>query len=380
MILTPKTVGIVVGVVLGTSLVATALPLVRSNYDVNGQASFNNVPVLGAEVCLINSNAYAKLAALEQEKIGLAEANEDAIYRILQSEFAEKAQKALEKYKDENKEPETNEKKEADTSKLPSEDEQAEVAKRVKNYKENALYCRKRAQESQAGRAMYEKGAEFWEAKLETLKEKGRLVFDEASFNYSVEEKQYAGLGDEPVQIVTKVQRVTPEELAVMNVLEVPPEKQKKPKTKKPAVFDAGAFIDTNAVSKAAAQCFEQIKESYNTINAKEEELIVQGQIEKVMSDENGAFSFKNPAIRPGVYGVYIEHNTLTPTGDILPVRWLVPVDIKKKLIPWKRVTTVSLDEKNMDTEVISSELIPSKKDIYKKLLNDLKAEAAKIK
>ncbi|MBR6462080.1 hypothetical protein IKS73_02955, partial [bacterium] len=182
MILAAKTIGIAAGALLGAGLLAGGIPLMRSNYDVTGQASFNNVPVLGAEVCLINSNAYTKLAALEKEKSGLAEANAEAAYRTLQSEFAEKAQKALEKYNKENK-PETEEKKgESDAGKPLTEEEQAEIEKRVKNYKEYALYCRKRAAESPAGRSMYEKGAEFWEAKLETLKEKGRLAFDEASF------------------------------------------------------------------------------------------------------------------------------------------------------------------------------------------------------
>ncbi|MBR5946759.1 hypothetical protein IKZ80_06725, partial [bacterium] len=304
MILAAKTIGIAAGAILGAGLLAGGIPLMRSNYDVTGQASFNNVPVLGAEVCLINSNAYTKLAALEKEKSGLAEANAEAAYRTLQSEFAEKAQKALEKYNKENK-PETEEKKgESDAGKPLTEEEQAEIEKRVKNYKEYALYCRKRAAESPAGRSMYEKGAEFWEAKLETLKEKGRLAFDEASFNYSVEEKQYAGIGDEPVQIVNKVQRISPEELALMNVLEVKPETTKKPKDKKPAAFDASVFIDTNAVAKAAAQVCEQAKESIKTIGAKEDELIVQGQIEKVMTDESGVFSFKNPSIKPGTFGV----------------------------------------------------------------------------
>ncbi|MBP5628199.1 hypothetical protein J6X96_08585 [bacterium] len=380
MILAAKTIGIAAGALLGAGLLAGGIPLMRSNYDVTGQASFNNVPVLGAEVCLINSNAYTKLAALEKEKFGAADANAEAAYRTLQSEFADKAQKALEKFKKENK-PEPEETKEgSDAGKPLTEEEQAEIAKRVKNYKEYALYCRKRAAESPAGRSLYEKGAEFWEAKLETLKEKGRLAFDEASYNYSIEEKQYAGIGDEPVQIVTKVQRITPEELALMNVLEVPPETQKKPKDKKPAVFDASVFIDTNAVAKAAAQVCEQAKESIKTIGAKEDELIVQGQIEKVMTDENGIFSFKNPSIKPGTFGVYIEHNTLTPSGDVLPVRWLVPVDVKSRPFAWNKVTTVTLDEKNMDTEVINSGLTPNAKDIYNRFLTELKAEAAKIK
>ena len=165
-----------------------------------------------------------------------------------------------------------------------------------------------------------------------------------------------------------------------MHVLEVPPETAKKPKSKKPAEFDASVFIDTNAVAKAAAQVCEQAKESVKTIGAKEDELIVQGQIEKVMTDENGIFSFKNSSIKPGTFGVYIEHNTLTPSGDILPVRWLVPVDVKSRPFAWNKVTTVTLDEKNMDTEVINSGLTPNAKDIYNRFLNDLKAEAAKIK
>ena len=379
MLLTAKAIGIAGGALIGAALLAGGIPLMRSNYDVNGKASFNNVPVLGAEVCLVNSNAYLKLAELEVEKANLAAKGSEAAYRALLSEFSEKAQKAWEKYKADNKEPGGKEEAK-DASKLPNEEEQAEIAKRVKNYKEYALYCRKRAEESVSGRSMYEKGAEFWEAKLETLKEKGRLVFDEVSYNYSVEEKKYAGLGDEPVQIVTKVQRVTPEELAVMNVLEIPPEKQKTEKPKKKGEFNAASFINTNAVLKAAAQCHEQMKEAYKNISAKQDELIVQGQIEKVMTDENGVFAFKNPSIKPGLFGVYLEHNTLTPSGDILPVRWLVPVQIKANAFSWNKATNITLDEQNMDTEVMASDAVPSVKDIYAGFLKDLQAEAAKLK
>lgn len=379
MLLTAKAIGIAGGALIGAALLAGGIPLMRSNYDVNGKASFNNVPVLGAEVCLVNSNAYLKLAELEVEKANLAAKGSEAAYRALLSEFSEKAQKAWEKYKADNKEPGGKEEAK-DASKLPNEEEQAEIAKRVKNYKEYALYCRKRAEESVSGRSMYEKGAEFWEAKLETLKEKGRLVFDEVSYNYSVEEKKYAGLGDEPVQIVTKVQRVTPEELAVMNVLEIPPEKQKTEKPKKKGEFNAASFINTNAVLKAAAQCHEQMKEAYKNISAKQDELIVQGQIEKVMTDENGVFAFKNPSIKPGLFGVYLEHNTLTPSGDILPVRWLVPVQVKGNAFSWNKATNITLDEQNMDTEVMASDAVPSIKDIYAGFLKDLQAEAAKLK
>ena len=379
MLLTAKAIGIAGGALIGAALLAGGIPLMRSNYDVNGKASFNNVPVLGAEVCLVNSNAYLKLAELEVEKANLAAKGSEAAYRALLSEFSEKAQKAWEKYKADNKEPGGKEEAK-DASKLPNEEEQAEIAKRVKNYKEYALYCRKRAEESVSGRSMYEKGAEFWEAKLETLKEKGRLVFDEVSYNYSVEEKKYAGLGDEPVQIVTKVQRVTPEELAVMNVLEIPPEKQKTEKPKKKGEFNAASFINTNAVLKAAAQCHEQMKEAYKNISAKQDELIVQGQIEKVMTDENGVFAFKNPSIKPGLFGVYLEPNTLTPSGDILPVRWLVPVQVKGNAFSWNKATNITLDEQNMDTEVMASDAVPSIKDIYAGFLKDLQAEAAKLK
>jgi len=379
MLLTAKAIGIAGGALIGAALLAGGIPLMRSNYDVNGKASFNNVPVLGAEVCLVNSNAYMKLAELEVEKANLSAQGSEAAYRALLSEFTEKAQKAWQKFKDENKEPDPKEETK-NASRVLGEDEQAEIAKRVKNYKEYALYCRKRAEESVSGRSMYEKGAEFWEAKLETLKEKGRLVFDEASYNYSVEEKQYAGLGDEPVQIVTKVLRVTPEELAVMNVTEIPPEKQKSEKPKKKGEFDASAYINTNAVLKAAAQCHERMKEAYKDISAKQEELIVQGQIEKVMTDENGLFTFKNPSIKPGLFGIYLDHNTLTPSGDILPIRWLVPVQIKANAFSWNKATSVTLDEKNMDTEVIVSDSVPSVKDIYAGFLRDLRMEAAKLK
>ena len=229
---------------------------------------------------------------------------------------------------------------------------------------------------------MYEKGAEFWEAKLETLKEKGRLVFDEASFNYNVEEKQYAGIGDEPVQIISKVQRVTPEELAVMNVVEIAPEKQKTTKAPKDknAVFNAEKYIDTNAVMQAAAQVCAQIAESVKNMESQEDEALVQGQVEKVMTDDNGQFAFKNPAIKPGLYGVYLEHNSLTPSGDLLPVRWLVPAYIAKKPFSFKKSLVITLDEQNVDPEVLNETAAPKKADIYARFLEDLKAEAANIK
>ncbi|MBR5624190.1 hypothetical protein IKW72_04200 [bacterium] len=382
MILTAKAIGIGLAALIGGGLLVTGIPLMNSNYDVSGRATSNNVPVLGAEVCLVNSNAYIKLASKAEERENLNDSLCDTAYRRLQSEFAQKAQTALEKFKAEHKEEPEKEVKESADAKLPDEKEQAEIAKRVKNYKEYALYCRKRAQESQAGRAMYERGAEFWEAKLETLKEKGRLVFDEVSYNYNVEEKQYAGIGDEPVQIISKVQRVTPEELAVMNVVEIAPEKQKPAKTAKDknAVFNAEKYINSNAVMQAAAQVCEQIKESVKNLSAQEDEALVQGQIEKVMSDDNGQFSFKNPAIKPGLYGVYLEHNMLTPSGDLLPVRWVVPVYIANKPFSWNKASVVTLDEKNMDPGIIKDGVAPQKNEIYARFMKDLKEEAAKIK
>ena len=382
MILTAKAIGIAGAALLGGALLAAGLPLVNSNYDVSGRVTFNNVPVMGAEVCLVNSNAYVKMASKAQERANLSDSAYDTAYRRLQSEFAKKAQEALEKFKAEHKEEPEKKVKEQEGGKLPDESELAEIAKRVKNYKEYALYCRKRAQESQAGRAMYEKGAEFWEAKLETLKEKGRLVFDEASFNYNVEEKQYAGIGDEPVQIISKVQRVTPEELAVMNVVEIAPEKQKTTKAPKDknAVFNAEKYIDTNAVMQAAAQVCAQIAESVKNMESQEDEALVQGQVEKVMTDDNGQFAFKNPAIKPGLYGVYLEHNSLTPSGDLLPVRWLVPAYIAKKPFSFKKSLVITLDEQNVDPEVLNETATPKKADIYARFLEDLKAEAANIK
>lgn len=382
MILTAKAIGIAAAALIGGGLLATGIPLMNSNYDVSGRVTFNSVPVLGAEVCLVNSNAYVKMASQAQERENFSASAYETAYRRLQSDFAQKAQAALEKFKAEHKEEPAAEAKTQDAGKLPDESELAEIEKRVKNYKEYALYCRKRAQESQAGRTMYEKGAEFWEAKLETLKEKGRLVFDEASVNYSVEEKKYAGIGDEPVQIISKVQRVTPEELAVMNVLEVKPENQKQAKAvkDKDAKFDAEKYIDKDAVMKAAEQVSSQIAENLKNMSSREDEALVQGQIEKVMTDDNGAFAFKNPAIKPGLYGVYLDHNTLTPSGDLLPVRWLVPAYVEKKPFSFKKSLVLTLDEKNMDTEVINDGASPKKADIYARFMEDLKAEAAKIK
>ena len=382
MILTAKAIGIGLAALIGGGLLVTGIPLMNSNYDVSGRATSNNVPVMGAEVCLVNSNAYIKLVSKAEERENLNDSLCETAYRRLQSDFAQKAQAALEKFKAEHKEEPAKEAKESEGGKLPSEEEQAEIAKRVKNYKEYALYCRKRAQESQAGRTMYERGAEFWEAKLETLKEKGRLVFDEVSYNYSVEEKQYAGIGDEPVQIVSKVQRVTPEELAVMDVVTIAPEKQKPAKSAKDknAKFDAEKYIDTNAVMKAAAQVCEQIKESVKNLSSQEDEALVQGQIEKVMTDDNGQFAFKNPAIKPGLYGVYLEHSMLTPSGDLLPVRWVVPAYVASKPLSWNKATVVTLDDKNMDPGIIKDGAAPQKSDIYARFIKDLKDEAAKIK
>jgi len=71
MILTAKAIGILGGAVLSAALLAAGIPLMRSNYDVNGKATFNSVPVLGAEVCLVNSNAYLKLADLCHQAVAL---------------------------------------------------------------------------------------------------------------------------------------------------------------------------------------------------------------------------------------------------------------------------------------------------------------------
>ena len=61
MILTAKAIGIAAAALIGGGLLATGIPLMNSNYDVSGRVTFNSVPVLGAEVCLVNSNAYVKM-------------------------------------------------------------------------------------------------------------------------------------------------------------------------------------------------------------------------------------------------------------------------------------------------------------------------------
>ena len=57
-----------------------------------------------------------------------------------------------------------------------------------------------------------------------------------------------------------------------------------------------------------------------------------------------------------------------------------MPVQIKANAFSWNKATSVTLDEKNMDTEVIVSDSVPSVKDIYAGFLRDLRMEAAKLK
>ena len=123
MILTAKAIGIAAAALIGGGLLATGIPLMNSNYDVSGRATSNDVPVLGAEVCLVNSNAYIKLASKAEERDNLNDSVCETAYRRLQSDFAQKAQAAFEKYKAEHKDEPAKEAKTSESGKVLTEEE-----------------------------------------------------------------------------------------------------------------------------------------------------------------------------------------------------------------------------------------------------------------
>ena len=372
-------IGYLVGALCGILLILAGILFLRNSYSIEGTAVCNNQSVLRAEVSLLTTNALARLTARDARlKAGEADVSEKVLKR-LKSEFASRAQDAKKIFA-ETKAAEGDESQGANALKNPpSEKEKAEVQKRLERYAKNAEYCRARAKELPAGRALYDRGAEFWEAKRALLAAKGRLVFDEAEWNYEIKEAK-SGLGNQTVDLINKVRRLEPEELAKLEVEEAPVGEEKVPiKAPTKNKFVATDYIDTNAIMQAASQVCAQLAERRESAAKEEDEILINGQLERVMTDDNGKFVFAGRQITPGEYGIYLYHELLTAAGDEVPVRWLVPVSVKRHFFSWNKVTKVTLDEKNM-SDIPNVEAIPDKLKIYADFLDELKKEAATIK
>ena len=260
-------------------------------------------------------------------------------------------------------------------------DEKEEIQSRVDKYLRYALYCREMIDNCSVGNMFYRKGAEFWEEKVAALKEKGRLVYDDATVNYSTDWERYTGLGDEPVQEVSRTVRIDPAELAAAEEAlgESGPAVKPAARAEKPKPPAIGKLVSTNAIAAQATELERVLKDQYQYGLGESLKLLRDKTIMSVQTDAEGAFSFKGDEIQPGDYVVYAIYDVLSAEGEPVEFMWFEPVKISLRRFAFNKATVVTLNELNQHKPTFQSVYLPGRDELYLQLMDELEKKRKSI-
>ena len=240
----------------------------------------------------------------------------------------------------------------------------------MREYAENAVFCREEIPEIREGKKFYEIGALFWEEKITNLKDFDKIIVDDASLNYETAWHSTGGLGTEPIQIVRAVIRT--------NIFYVKPEKpepeipEKKPEKPKIDEVIPGSFLTKKEVMSFAVALNKGLRSEYKEISRKSSDLILTMTIEQTQTDDKGNFIFKNKTVQPGDFIIYTKFDILSIQGEPVEFMWFNPVNVSIKRLDFDKTTILNLDELNQSKPTYLDIYIPETEEIYIRLLDKL--------
>jgi len=372
----PTLIGKIAGGIIAVAICAVAFLWFRSTYSIQGNVQVDTgVEVIQArqtDVILIQGFVTEDLEQLVQE------------YNSFEKKQTKKTFEQLLKKSKENA---TAKKSTAKTDvkiekKLPildnqnNETEDETINKRVREYAENAVYCREEIPEISEGKEFYEAGAVFWEEKITNLKDFDKLVVDDASLNYETAWQSIGGLGTEPIQVVRAVIRTN---IFNVKVSEPTPEIPKK-EPEKPKVDEVipGSFLTKKEVMNFAIALNKGLKSEYKEVARKSADLILTMTIEQTQTDEKGNFIFKNKVVQPGNFIIYTKFDILSMQGVPVEFMWFNPLNISIKRLAFDKTTILNLDELNQSKPPYLNIYIPETEETYIRLIDKLEANIKK--
>jgi len=252
-------------------------------------------------------------------------------------------------------------------------EEKEEISQRIQEYLEFAMVCRDSMVACPVGEDFYRKGAEYWENKAAALQDKGRLVYDEATPNYSTEWKSYSGLSDEPVQLVTREVRVDPAQLSAAEKQlgggSVKPEPEKKKDADKPLPIPD---IPTNEIMTAAVD-LERILMDRNQYTITETAKLFKEKIlDTQQTDTDGKYVFKGDDVQPGTYIVFTQYDVLSAEGEPVEFMWYCPVTVPLRRLALKKSVAMNLDELNQCKPATLDMYVPERSELYLQLIDEI--------
>jgi hypothetical protein len=255
----------------------------------------------------------------------------------------------------------------------PDEEEKNEIQQRINTYRNNAEFCRECMPACPIGENFYQQAAQYWEGKAAALEEKGRLVYDEATVNYETTWQTYNGLGEEPVQLVSREVRVDPGKLRKAEEQLTGPEKQpEKKKEETPKEVLQAIEVPTNDIMNAAGEIERVLKERSLYAIAETENLLREKILETRKTDMDGSFVFKGDDVQPGGYIIFTRYDVLSTEGEPVEFMWYQPVTVPVKRFALKKAVTVNLDELNQAKPATLDLYVPERDELYLQLIDGI--------
>ena len=376
--MSPTLISKIATVIIAVGICAVAFLWLRSTYSIQGNVQIDTgVEVIEArqtDVILIQGFVTEDLEKFVAEYNSFEKQQTENTLNQLLKKSKEKADAKKSKEKPKTKIG----KKIKILNNENNETENETIGKRVREYAENAVYCREEIPEIREGKEFYEVGALFWEEKITNLKDFDKLIVDDASLNYETAWRSTGGLGTEPIQIVRAVIRTNIFYVKPSNPAPEIPEK--KPEKLKIDEVIPGSFLTKKEVMSFAIALNKGLRSEYKEISRKSSDLILTMTMEQTQTDDKGNFIFKNKVVQPGNFIVYTKFDILSIQGEPVEFMWFNPVNISIKRLAFDKTTILNLDELNQSKPPYLDIYIPETEEIFIRLLDKLEEKIKKPK
>lgn len=259
-----------------------------------------------------------------------------------------------------------------------TDDERKDVSARVQRYLEFSLYCRDMMAVAPIGARFYERAAQYWEARAEELKKTGRAIVDDAALSYQTEWFT-GGLGDEPVQRVTRFSRTNEALLAALAAAQRGEDKPKpKPATAPPKQPRSGGVLPdssltTNDMQAVIAATLRELQHTHDSVVRAAEDALLDETLDITTTDDQGQFVFRGDTVQPGSYLVFAKYDILSLEGEQVQLMWLEPVTVTLKRFAFNKSTRLDLTELNQRRPAVMELRVPAQDALFGTLVERLK-------
>lgn len=259
-----------------------------------------------------------------------------------------------------------------------TDDERKDVSARVQRYLEFSLYCREMMQVAPVGARFYERAAEYWEERAEALKKTGRAITDDAALSYETEWFT-GGLGDEPVQRVSRISRTNEALLAALREARsgeqapaptpaAPPQKPRRSGGVLPH-----SSLTSNDVQTALAAALRELQHTHDTVVRAAEDALLDETLDIAATGDDGRFAFRGDTVQPGSYIIFAKYDILSLEGEQMQLVWFEPVAVSLRRFAFNKSTRLDLTELNQRRPAVMDLRVPAQEALFATLVEEVR-------